>query len=93
MLGGSNFRISERYRCVADHRGQVQGGVGFVFEGMDMLDSSKVPSFFRCRFSFAGAPFARVGKCLRCANTIAGVTTIDIWACAVYFLGFVERCI
>lgn len=42
MLGGSNFRISERYRCVADRRGQVQGGVGFIFEGMDVLDSSKV---------------------------------------------------
>lgn len=42
MLGGSDFRISERYRCVADHRGQVQGGVGFIFEGLDMLDGSKV---------------------------------------------------
>eukprot|EP00903_Cladosiphon_okamuranus_P008743 g8375.t1 len=42
MLSGSNFRISERYRCLADHGGQVQGGVGFIFEGMDMLDSSKV---------------------------------------------------
>ena len=42
LLSGSDFRISERYRCVADHRGQVQGGVGFVFEGLDMLDKSKV---------------------------------------------------
>lgn len=41
-LGGSNFRISERYRCVADHRGQIQGGVGFIFEGIDILDRSKV---------------------------------------------------
>lgn len=42
LLDGSNFRISERYRCVADHRGQIQGGVGFIFEGSDMLDGSKV---------------------------------------------------
>lgn len=42
LLVGSDFRISERYRCVADRRGQVQGGVGFVFEGFDMLDSAKV---------------------------------------------------
>lgn len=42
ILGGSNFRISDRYRCVADHRGQVQGGVGFIFEGLDMLNNTKV---------------------------------------------------
>lgn len=42
VLRGSDFRISERYRCVADSKGQAQGGVGFVFEGLDMLDGSKV---------------------------------------------------
>ncbi|CAM9744555.1 unnamed protein product [Ectocarpus sp. 13 AM-2016] len=42
VLRGSDFRISERYRCVADSKGQAQGGVGFIFEGLDMLDGSKV---------------------------------------------------
>ncbi|CAN0245648.1 unnamed protein product, partial [Ectocarpus sp. 4 AP-2014] len=41
VLRGSDFRISERYRCVADSKGQAQGGVGFIFEGLDMLDGSK----------------------------------------------------
>ena len=42
VLQGSDFRVSERYRCLADHRGQVQGGVGFIFEGKDIADGSKV---------------------------------------------------
>lgn len=51
ILRGSNFRISERYRCVADHRGQVQGGVGFIFEGVDMLNNTKVQVYSSCVFS------------------------------------------
>lgn len=42
MLRGIDFRISERYRCIADPRGQVQGGVGFIFEGIDLVDNTKV---------------------------------------------------
>lgn len=42
ILCGINFLISERYRCFADPRGQVQGGVGFIFEGVDLVDNTKV---------------------------------------------------
>lgn len=42
VLRGSDFRVSERYRCLPDHRGQVQGGVGFIFKGQDVADGSKV---------------------------------------------------
>ena len=85
VLGGRNFRISERYRCLADHRGQVQGGVGFIFEGMDMLDNSKVqqscrlPDFFRrrtfrvCRHAKSCAPILpaqRLGPYCRAACSL-----------------------
>lgn len=42
ILCGKDFRISERYRCIADRKGQAQGGVGFIFEGLDMIDGTKV---------------------------------------------------
>lgn len=41
-LQGTNFRISERYRCLANPLGQVQGGMGFIFEGVDLIDGRKV---------------------------------------------------
>lgn len=41
-LQGSSFRISERYHCLANPLGQVQGGMGFIFEGIDLIDSTKV---------------------------------------------------
>lgn len=44
-LQGSDFRVSDRYRCLADHRGQVQGGVGFIYEGIDLVEGSKVCGF------------------------------------------------
>lgn len=42
MLRGTDFRVSERYRCVADHSGQAQGGVGFIYEGYDLVDNARV---------------------------------------------------
>ena len=78
MLGGSNFRISERYRCVADHRGQVQGGVGFIFEGIDMLDRNKVRQSQASRFSFGDEPFVCVGVTMsvpRLCQPIADIRT------------------
>lgn len=41
-LQGVNFRISERYRCFANPRGQAQGGMGFIYEGVDLLEGTKV---------------------------------------------------
>lgn len=43
-LQGSDFRVSDRYRCLADSRGQVQGGAGLIFEGNGLVDGTKVCS-------------------------------------------------
>ncbi|CAM9572997.1 unnamed protein product [Choristocarpus tenellus] len=34
-----DFTLSRRYHCFADPRGQVQGGVGFVYEAIDAFTS------------------------------------------------------
>lgn len=44
---GTDFRISERYRCLADPRGQVQGGMGFIYEGVDLVEGTKVRESWR----------------------------------------------
>lgn len=55
VLRGKDFRISERYRCVADRKGQAQGGVGFIFEGLDMVNGTKVQlSRLPCIFFVVG---------------------------------------
>ena len=41
LIRGSDFRVSERYLCIADSRGQVQGGVGFIFQGVDLVENIK----------------------------------------------------
>lgn len=41
-LQGSDFCVSERYHCCADRRGQVHGGMGFIFEGLDLVEGAKV---------------------------------------------------
>ncbi|CAM9838284.1 unnamed protein product [Choristocarpus tenellus] len=38
----SDFSVSKRYRCKADPRGQVQGGVGFVYHGIDVATNAEV---------------------------------------------------
>ncbi|CAM9146874.1 unnamed protein product, partial [Discosporangium mesarthrocarpum] len=38
----SNFSLSRRYHCIPDPQGQMQGGVGFVYEGVDLAVGSKV---------------------------------------------------
>lgn len=41
-LHGVNFRVSTRYRCLANPDGQVARGMGFVYEGMDLAEGTKV---------------------------------------------------
>lgn len=58
VLRGTDFRVSERYRCVADKRGQVQGGVGFIFEGTDLAENTKVFCSTRVLLHFTAIHFA-----------------------------------
>lgn len=41
-LRGANFRISKRYRCLADPQGQVQGRMGFKYEADDLVEGTRV---------------------------------------------------
>lgn len=97
MLSGSNFRISERYRCVADHRGQVQGGVGFIFEGVDMLDSSKVQqSCCWCRFPSLTCAFHACWREKECVSVfplrwLMADANAYYLNCRAAYLDFVER--
>ncbi|CAM9182685.1 unnamed protein product, partial [Hapterophycus canaliculatus] len=80
ILRGKDFRISERYRCVADRKGQAQGGVGFIFEGLDMIDRTKVAVKF---FHKTSDPAATVRTnmelvtCLRLYHGLNSSTCID----------------
>ncbi|CAM9794273.1 unnamed protein product, partial [Sphacelaria rigidula] len=40
-LRGANFRISKRYRCLADPQGQVQGRMGFKYEADDLVEGTR----------------------------------------------------
>ncbi|CAM9325246.1 unnamed protein product [Discosporangium mesarthrocarpum] len=37
-----DFSVSGRYRCMADPQGQVQGGVGFIYKGIDVATGAEV---------------------------------------------------
>ncbi|CAM9358908.1 unnamed protein product [Scytosiphon promiscuus] len=80
ILCGQDFRISERYRCIADRKGQAQGGVGFIFEGLDMIDGTKVAVKF---FHKTNDPAAAVRTnmelvtCLRLYHGLNSSTCID----------------
>ncbi|CAN0188249.1 unnamed protein product [Pylaiella littoralis] len=77
ILCGSNFRISERYRCLADHRGQVQGGVGFIFEGLDTLNNSKVAVKFFHKTDDLAATQRTNMELVTCLRLYHGLSSFD----------------